>query len=308
MALNSQLINDFIAAQIAEWPMAAGNFAALADVKVKELVVDGMPIKVQFNPARMVSSAAKVDAASLKARKCFLCSENRPDVQRGIEWGRYTVLINPFPIFPRHLTIPTGHTDQLISGRIAEMIQLASELDEYTVFYNGPRCGASAPDHMHFQAGNSDFLTISDALENADLQVLAEEDGNTLSWAKGLPLNVFVIDATNPQKGEELFDKLYKAMPIPEGEKEPMMNLLCYATPAGVRLVVIPRKKHRPSFYGTEGDECMLISPASVDMGGVFITPRPQDFERIDADIIKRIFQELCLSDEETEQIASKIG
>ena len=256
----------------------------------------------------MVSSAAKVDAASLKARKCFLCSENRPDVQRGIEWGRYTVLINPFPIFPRHLTIPTGHTDQLISGRIAEMIQLASELDEYTVFYNGPRCGASAPDHMHFQAGNSDFLTISDALENADLQVLAEEDGNTLSWAKGLPLNVFVIDATNPQKGEELFDKLYKAMPIPEGEKEPMMNLLCYATPAGVRLVVIPRKKHRPSFYGTEGDECMLISPASVDMGGVFITPRPQDFERIDADIIKRIFQELCLSDEETEQIASKIG
>ncbi len=308
MALNSQLINDFIAAQIAEWPMAAGNFAALADVKVKEFVVDGMPIKVQFNPARMVSSAAKVDAASLKARKCFLCSENRPDVQRGIEWGRYTVLINPFPIFPRHLTIPTGHTDQLISGRIAEMIQLASELDEYTVFYNGPRCGASAPDHMHFQAGNSDFLTISDALENADLQVLAEEDGNTLSWAKGLPLNVFVIDATNPQKGEELFDKLYKAMPIPEGEKEPMMNLLCYATPAGVRLVVIPRKKHRPSFYGTEGDECMLISPASVDMGGVFITPRPQDFERIDADIIKRIFQELCLSDEETEQIASKIG
>lgn len=308
MAITEQ-VNNFIKEQIAEWPEAAGNFAALNDVKVKEIAMPGLNIKVQFNPARIVSSSAKVDAASLKARKCFLCAENRPDVQRGIEWGdRYTILINPFPIFPRHLTIPDrSHTDQLIAGRVADMMRLAADLDGYTVFYNGPRCGASAPDHMHFQAGNSDFLTLGDALEDADLQTIATEGESTLALAKGLPLNVFVIDTDAPEVGANLFDRLYNAIPVPEGEKEPMMNILCYATAQGVRLVVIPRKRHRPSFYGTEGDDCMLISPASVDMGGVFITPRPEDFNRIDATIITRIFDELCLSNEEAENIANNI-
>lgn len=306
---DSKQINDFIAAQIAEWPQAAGNFAALADVKVKDLDVDGMHIKVQFNPARMVSSAAKVDAASLKARKCFLCQENRPDVQRGISWNdRYTILVNPFPIFPRHLTIPDdSHTDQLINNRIADMMKLASELDEYTVFYNGPRCGASAPDHMHFQAGNSDFLTIEENLEGTELKVISEEGDNMLALVDSMPMKVFVIDAVSPEEGQKMFNRLYAAIPVPEGEKEPMMNILCYATPKGVRLVVIPRKRHRPSFYGTEGDGCMLISPASVDMGGVFITPRPQDFDTIDADTIRRIFDELCLSQDEIEDIARNI-
>lgn len=306
---DSKLINSFIAEQIAEWPMAAGNFAALKDVEVKDLDVDGMHIKVQFNPARMVSSAAKVDAASLKARKCFLCAENRPDVQRGIEWGdRYTILINPFPIFPRHLTIPDiTHTDQLIDGRIADMLRLAGELDEYTVFYNGPRCGASAPDHMHFQAGNSDFLTLDENLQGVDMKVIATESNSTLSLVDTLPLKMFVIDTDSPEDGQELFNRLYRAIPVPDGEKEPMMNLLCYRTAAGTRLVIVPRKRHRPSFYGTEGDECMLLSPASVDMGGVFITPRPQDFERIDADTVRRIFDELCLSYEDAESIANNI-
>ncbi|MDE6207448.1 MAG: DUF4922 domain-containing protein [Muribaculaceae bacterium] len=306
---NSNQVNEFISAQIAEWPQAAGNFAALNDVKVKDLDVDGMHIKVQFNPARMVSSAAKVDAASLKARKCFLCAENRPDVQRGIEWGdKYIILVNPFPIFPRHLTIPdTSHTDQLIQGRVADMLRLAQELDQYTVFYNGPRCGASAPDHMHFQAGNSDFLTLDENLQGADMQVIAQDGESTLALVDSMPMKVFVIDTDNPETGSKLFERLYAAIPVPEGEKEPMMNILAYSTPVGVRLVVIPRKRHRPSFYGTETDEQMLISPASVDMGGVFITPRPQDFERVNADTIRTIFDELCLSKEEIDEIANNV-
>lgn len=289
--------------------MAAGNFAALANVEVKEFEVGGMTFKVQFNPARIVSSGAKVDAAAIKARKCFLCAENRPAEQRGIEWnGRYTVLINPFPIFPRHLTIPdNSHTLQLIDGRIADMIKLAGELDQYTVFYNGPRCGASAPDHMHFQAGNSDFLTIGEALENTELKEVACEGASTLSLADKLPIRVFVIDAATPEEGQQLFARLYKALPVPEGEAEPMVNILAYATPAGVRLVVVPRKRHRPSFYGTEGDDCMLLSPASVDMGGVFITPRPQDFERLDAATVLRVLDELCLSESEINLIASNV-
>ena len=311
MRLNADKIAEFIDSQIAVWPQAAGNFEALKGVRVKEVNLPGWTVKVQFNPARIVSSSAKVDAKSLKERKCFLCAANRPDVQTGIEWGgRYTVLVNPFPIFPRHLTIPdNSHTDQLITGRIADMVRLASELEEYTVFYNGPRCGASAPDHMHFQAGNSDFLTLASALENAEFKTVATDGDATLALVDTLPLKVFVIDTPvdEPEAAERLFGRLYAAIPVPEGEKEPMMNLLCYPTPAGVRLVVIPRKRHRPSFYGTEGEGTMLLSPASVDMGGVFITPLEKDFNALDADTIIRILDELCLSADELNEIASNV-
>lgn len=311
MPLSSKKISEFISSQLANWPMASGNFEALKGVKVKEVEMPGWTVKVQFNPARIVSSAAKVDAKSLKERKCFLCAANRPDVQEGIDWGgRYTVLINPFPIFPRHLTIPdTTHTDQLIKGRIGDMMRLASELEDYTVFYNGPRCGASAPDHMHFQAGNSDFLTLGKALENAPKRVLASEGDATLGAVDALPLKVFVIDAPARETAaaEKLFDRLYDALPVPEGENEPMMNLLCYPVAEGVRLVVIPRKRHRPSFYGTEGEGTMLLSPASVDMGGVFITPLEKDFNALDAELIQKILDELCLTSDELNAISDKI-
>ena len=309
--MTSKEVNEFLAGQLQEWPQAKGNYEALAGVEVKDLDVDGMHIKVQFNPARAVSSSAKVDAKSLRERKCFLCAANRPDVQRGIEWGpggRYVVLVNPFPIFPRHLTIPDQtHTDQLIVDRVEDMFDLAGELDEYTVFYNGPKCGASAPDHMHFQAGNSDFLTVKENLAAAPLKELARDGEATLSVTVKSPLNMFVIDAKDHKAGARLFKRLYAAMPVKEDETEPMMNVLCYHTDRGERMVVIPRKKHRPSFYGTEGDGCMLMSPASVDMGGVFITPRLEDYVKVDADIIRSIFDELCLSAQETAAIADKI-
>lgn len=310
MHLDSEILSEFLSEQIAGWPQAAGNFKALDDVKVKEIAMPGWTIKVQFNPARIVSSAAKVDAKSLKERKCFLCEENRPAVQSGIDWGKYTVLINPFPIFPRHFTIPDkSHTDQLITGRIADMMELARQMEDCTVFYNGPRCGASAPDHMHFQAGNSDFLTLAPAIEDAELKTVATDGCATLALVDTLPLKVFVIDAPEDSfdAAERLFRKLYEALPVPDGEKEPMMNLLCYPTPAGVRLVVIPRKRHRPSFYGTEGDGTMLLSPASVDMGGVFITPLEKDFNALDRDTVLKILDELCLSADEINEIASNI-
>lgn len=301
-------IQEFIDAQLAAWPMARGNFEALKGVETKELDLDGMRLKVQFNPARIVSSGAKVDAASLAARPCFLCEKNRPAEQTGLGWNGYTVLINPFPIFPRHLTIPdNSHTLQKIEGRMADMISLAAELDGYTVFYNGPRCGASAPDHMHFQAGNSDFLTLPEELEDAEQKVIATDGASTLALVDSLPLKLFVIDAADAAEGARLFERLYKALPVPEGEYEPMMNILAWSTPAGVRVAVVPRKRHRPSFYGTEGDSCMLISPASVDMGGVYITPRPADFERFDAETVRRLLDELCLNTTEINAIASDV-
>jgi len=307
-------VEELFKQQLLSWEQARGNFEALKNVKVKDLDVDGMHIKVQFNPARMVSSGAKVDAKSIAARKCFLCAENRPEVQKGLTWGengRYSILINPFPIFPRHLTIPDNkHTLQLINGRIADMIRLTAQLSDYTVFYNGPKCGASAPDHFHFQAGNSDFLTLEENIEKVSLEPLLEapDGGAVLSVSTGeLPLNFFVIDATNPNAAQILFNKLYAAMPLKEGEAEPMMNLLCYITEEETaRLVVIPRKRHRPSFYGTDEGQ-MVLSPASVDLGGVFITPRLQDYENINADKVRQTIGELCLNNDEINQITEKL-
>ncbi len=310
MRLDSTKLSEFLSEQIAGGLGPTGNFKALESVKVKEIELPGWTVKVQFNPARIVSSSAKIDPKAIKERKCFLCEENRPAVQRGIDWGSYTVLINPFPIFPRHFTIPDKtHTDQLIEGRITDMMRLALEMEEYTVFYNGPLCGASAPDHLHFQAGNSDFLTLAPAIENAELKTVATDGEATLAMVDTLPLKLFVIDTPDDSldAAGRLFDRLYKTLPVPEGEKEPMMNLLCYPTPAGARLAVIPRKRHRPSFYGTEGEGTMLLSPASVDMGGVFITPLEKDFNAIDAPTILRIFDELCLSADEINKIASGI-
>ena len=301
---------EFFNRQLEAWPMAKGNFEALKGVKEKTLDLDGLTIRVQFNPARIVSSGAKVDKASLSKRPCFLCEKNRPAEQFGLDFGDdYTVLINPFPIFPRHFTIPLkSHSDQLIAGRIKSMAMLAKAMEGYTVFYNGPRCGASAPDHMHFQAGNSDFLTLDENLPKLEFHTLTDTSEGKLAYSLK-PMAIWTVTADSPGKVEKLFDALYKALPVPEGEKEPMLNLLCsYDKAKGLyRLTVIPRKKHRPSFYGMESEDQMLLSPASVDMGGVFITPLEKDFNRLDANIVRKVLDELCLSPEETLEIAKNI-
>ena len=112
-------VNDLLDRQLATWETARRNYDALSGVRVKELNVHGVPYKVQFNPARIVSSGAKVDAQSIKERRCFLCAANRPAEQEGILFrGHYEILVNPFPIFPRLLTVPeTGHLTQLIANR-----------------------------------------------------------------------------------------------------------------------------------------------------------------------------------------------
>ena len=158
----NQTIHNLLTEQLASWETARNNYAALSGVRVKELNVNGIPYKVQFNPARIVSSGAKVDAKSIQARKCFLCPANLPTVQKGISFGgHYHILVNPFPIFPRHLTVPElAHTPQRIATRFTDMLELAEALTDYTIFYNGPKCGASAPDHAHFQAGNKGFMPI----------------------------------------------------------------------------------------------------------------------------------------------------
>lgn len=305
----SEQVEKLIEQQLVVWQTPRDNYAALQNVEVKEFKVKRSTIKVQFNPARIVSSAAKVDNKSLKERKCFLCAANRPEVQEGIAWGEnYTILINPFPIFPKHLTIPCNdHTDQRILARIGDMMAIAKDLHGFTLFYNGPKCGASAPDHMHFQAGNRGFLGFETDYLAADKKEVISNAGATLSLLSGLANAAFLIEAVEIDAATELFVTLYNALEIPEGEEEPMLNILCWSEEGKWKVAVFPRRKHRPACYSAEGDANILISPASVDMGGVFITPLEKDFKKITADDLEQILDEVCLDQSGVEKILNNL-
>lgn len=293
-------VNDLLARQLATWETARHSYEALAGVRVKELNVRGVPYKVQFNPARIVSSGAKVDAKSIRERRCFLCAANRPAEQEGIPFlGHYELLVNPFPIFPRHLTIPeTEHVPQLIGHRFADMLELARELTDFTVFYNGPRCGASAPDHAHFQAGNRGFMPIEADWRTRIGETVVQTECATLYSLDDAPRTTLVIDTDDADEACRLFQAICQALPVPEGDQEPMMNILALYESSRWTIFVFPRAKHRPACYTAEGDARLLSSPASVDLGGVFITPVEQDFLKITADDVAQILSEVCLSPE----------
>ena len=310
ITIRNDEIKSLFDRQLRDWKLACDNYAALDNVKIKDLNIGNARFKVQFNPARIISSAAKVDAKSIKERKCFLCSGNRPVEQEGLPWGdNYIILLNPYPIFPRHLTVPNlKHEPQRIKGRMADMMRLAAYLDDFIVFYNGPRCGASAPDHIHFQAGNKGFMTYDqDLAQSGSLKEVTNATGATLYLADGLARTAFVIYATSVEAGAGMFDRLYDALPMPDGEEEPMLNILCWVEGGEWRIAVFPRLKHRPACYFAEGDDNILITPASVDMGGVFITPLEKDFDKVTADNIKNILDEVCISEVAANEIAKRI-
>ena len=288
-------VNELFDQQLSVWEMARNNFEGLKTVQIREFDFDGFAVKVQFNPARMVSSGAKVDAKTIAERKCFLCAANRPEVQRGIEWRDYDILINPFPIFTRHLTIPRReHVDQRLVPYIADMFDLARELTDFVVFYNGPKCGASAPDHMHFQAGNADFLPLVSDYFNLK-QVGRTELVETADTAETYLMKdylrvVYCIESADAVALKEAFMKLYNSWVV-DADVEPMMNVVCLYRQSTVDgqqiadgkwyLFVIPRGAFRPWQYTAEGDAQLLVSPATVEVSGLFITPVKEHFERI---------------------------
>lgn len=294
--------------QLLHWDLAAKNYAALKLVKSKTLPTPGNTFRVQFNPARIVSSAARVDARSIRERACFLCAENRPPEQKGIPFtAEYLVLVNPFPVFPRHLTIPsTKHTPQGIRNRMRDMLDLADKLDDYVVFYNGPRCGASAPDHAHFQAGNKGFLPFEK--EWTKNRVLLCETKQGALWGIDDSLRSgWVIEGNDRDCADALFSSVYNLLAEFSAEGEPMLNLLVWHEAGKWIIVVFARKKHRPDCFFAEGEAQLTVSPAAVDLGGVFVIPREKDFEKITPEIIRAILQEVCLDKADVKKINNRI-
>ena len=297
--LSAERAEELLQRDLRHWPTARQNYEALQDVRTHTVPFDGFRIDVQFNPARIVSSGARTDAASLRARPCFLCDAKRPPEQAALPClgGRYLFLVNPFPIFRRHYTIvERTHTPQSIrGGRFADFIELTRTLAGLTTLYNGPRCGASAPDHLHFQAvtrGQMPLEAEIDTLPATDLSVTPDA---TLRLVTGGLRPSFVLRARTSAAACDLFDRLLRALPEPAPGEEPMMNLIARYEDAEWIVILIPRRRHRP----WEPGEGILTAPGAADMGGLFISVRPEDFDRTDADTLRAVYTAVCPSEEE---------
>ena len=307
----SEKVNELFLSQLKEWELARQNYSQLNAVKTKNIDFGTFKIMVQFNPERMRSSAAKVDAKSVGSRPCFLCSENRPSDQRGVAFDRnMTILVNPFPIFQRHLTIPSEeHKDQRILQNFGTMLVLAEAIPDFIVFYNGPECGASAPDHLHFQAGNRGFIPIEeDFLNGSHTRLLSVNNGVELWHWNNYIRGIVTLKGSDREALNDIFQSFYQKFSLIQSDKpEPMLNILVSHNEKGWIIHIIPRKVHRPVQFFLEGGGKILLSPASVDLGGVIITPREEDFHKITKDDIADIFSQVCLDESELSYLFSHI-
>lgn len=294
--INSACALALLHEQLAGWDEARANYEALARVRIKEFPGPGGGLTVQFNPARIRSSAARIDAASLRGRSCFLCPPQVPPQQRQLPFGeRYWLMVNPFPIFPQHFTIPAReHVPQRIAGRYGELLDMAASLERFVLFYNGPKCGASAPDHMHFQAGNKGFLPVQQAWREAATPLAVPGGAARLYAFTAGARKAVVIETGDKAASEAWFRRLYGLLPLLPGDDEPMLNLLAWREGAQWITMLFPRAKHRPSCYEAPGEANLLYSPASVDMGGISVLPREPDFEKVTAAVLGKAFEEVC--------------
>ena len=302
-------ISRFFNRQLEMWEDARHRFRDLKHVEVRQL---SDQLKVQFNPARIVSTGAKIDKHTLGERPCFLCERNRPKEQMTKQIDdHFQLLVNPFPILPVHFTIPaTKHQPQSIYRHYGEMHRLLSLHSELMVFYNGPKCGASAPDHLHFQAGTSGVLPLQtnwQRLSRNLTDVISLTDEEKISVLSDFLVPAFVIISKSEDSDEELFHRLYRSMPMRGDESEPMMNIIAWRKGDEFISVVIPREKHRPDAYFAEGEAQMMVSPGALDMAGLIITPREEDFSKINLDKATALLRECGISAEKTEAIVSNL-
>ena len=305
-------LQRFFNRQLETWDDARLHFRDLQNVKTRDLSVGENTIRLQFNPARMVSTGAKIDQATLKKRRCFLCAENRPEQQIEVHIDNdFTLLVNPFPILPTHFTIPNNsHTPQSIKEHIGEMYKVLTEYPELMVFYNGPKCGASAPDHMHLQAGTSGIVPLQSGWQrlSRNLEEVFTDGDATISVVHGFVTGAIAIVSHSQEAGVKAFQKVYASMPQREDETEPMMNIVAWRQNDEFVIVVIPRAKHRPDCYFEEDESRkVLVSPGALDMSGMLITPRPADFEGLTGEQAQAIIAECGVSEAAVEAIAAKV-
>ena len=302
-------ISRFFNRQLEKWEDARHRFRDLKHVETQQL---SEWIKLQWNPARIVSTGAKIDKKTLGERPCFLCDKNRPKEQMSKQIDdKFHLLVNPFPILPVHFTIPARkHQPQAIYKNYGEMHRFLSLHSELMVFYNGPKCGASAPDHLHFQAGTSGILPLQanwQRLSRNLTDIISLNDEEKIAQVHDFIVPAFAIISKSEESDEMLFRRLYKSMPVRGDETEPMMNIISWRKGDVYISVVIPREKHRPEVYFAEGDAQVMVSPGALDMSGLIITPREEDFRKLTDEKATAILQECGVSQDKMNSIVAKL-
>lgn len=307
-----QELDKFINDQLSVWPLAAANFRALKSARTRQLEVDGLLCTVQCNPRRILSSTADTTPQAIAARKCFLCADNRPAEQFHLKFegrkGRmYNIQVNPYPIFPGHLVIVREeHIPQAIWHHFPDMLDFAMKYRDYTVFYNGPGSGASAPDHLHFQAVPRLSMPLEravDAYLDKPGEVLASVKDATLYRYAGFAEGVFALKATTSKSMAKLFYRLLDCTDKVEGDIEPKFNLFAYCRDGEYRAFVTLRAAKRSHHYYSDGPDHLTISPGAADMAGFFVAPFEEDFEKVTSADLEEMLSEVSISREEREMI-----
>jgi hypothetical protein len=298
----ADLAAALLARQKDNWPGLVGGYEALEKAGLREIRGDGWGVKIQFNPRRIISSGADLDPESLRRRPCFLCPGHLPPEQQAILYRNdYLILCNPMPIFAGHLTIAhCRHLPQALRGNMITFLRLAEDFGpRKTLFYNGPRAGASAPDHLHFQAAPAGLLPVEQEIPDLRKRTGARQrKGVEIFRTAGLARGILVIEGKEAGAVAAAAGEAIAALGrLTSSDVEPPLNLLCTHTGEGWRLILFPRRKHRPDAYFREGKERLLISPGAVDMGGLIITPRKEDFHALTTDLVAGIFREVALDD-----------
>lgn len=306
-------VREIIQQQKQVWELARINYLGLEKVETKAFEFDGFKIVAQYNPERIRSSAAKTDAESIARRACFLCAANRPAQQQGVTFGKqYTVLVNPFPIFTEHLTISLNtHLAQEIAPYFADLLQLSKQLTDFTLFYNGPKCGASAPDHFHFQAGSKNKMPLDSEIRhviNKWGQLLFQDEHTSITaLGRKYLRNLICLISDSEQELIHHFKLILNFLNEAKTADEPMMNIVSRFENGQWIVVIFPRRQQRPQqFYANDSDQ-ILISPASVEMGGLVILPRKEDFDKLTPDDLTDIYRQVSVGDEAFEELKDQI-
>ena len=289
-------VEELFKRQTQAWPQLAKGIEGLAQAKTRSVRIDWFDIFIRHIPHRMASTTASVDRESVAKRPCFLCASNLPSEEEGLQFDdNFTIYCNPFPIVDRHLTIAhREHGLQGIANQFGSMLDLAAALEGYFIVYNGPECGASAPDHMHFQAGSRVLFPIE-----------KDTAGLTSVTVPNYARNVFLFRGRDRSALIDRMDRAIDLLAETTGKRpEPMVNIAVFHERREWVTYLFPRGKHRPEVFHT-GE--LTVSPASIDLCGIFVVPLAQDFERITGNAIAAIFREVTLPDDQFQEVTGKL-
>lgn len=309
-------LNKFIKDQLSVWQLASSNFRALKTAPSREVDVFGLKCRIQYNPRRVISSTADTSPAAIASRKCFLCADNRPKEQfhlgfEGRKGRNYHIQINPYPIFRGHLVIVRDeHIPQEIWHHFPDMLDFAARYKDYLVFYNGPSSGASAPDHLHFQAIPKHNLPLEEVvdefLDHPGEPLATVKDASLYKFA-GYARGVFALKATTSKSLAKLFYRLLDCTDRGKGEEEPMFNLYAYVKNSEYRTIVVMRSAKRSHHFYSEGADHLTISPGAADIAGLFVAPFREDYDKADTALLEELLSEVCISEDEQNMIVWRL-